>query len=119
MPKSIALALAVAALANNGLAAPLAGQGRAAAARDEDQAALRSEQDLQSSLQARMAARAALTGDSADAATTVLLGPPADWTAGDKAWREHMRRCVIRYQTYDPATDRYVARGGEQQRCKL
>lgn len=90
-----------------------------AASRSNDPAYLAYEHDLQASLEARMAARAALTGGHADVAATLPLAPPPHWVAGEQAWRAHMRRCVNRYRTYDPATDLYVTRSGVEQRCKL
>jgi len=91
----------------------------AIAPRESDPAYVAYERNLQASLEARMAARAALTGDRVDAVATLPLAPPPHWMAGDDAWRAHMRRCVKRYRTYDPATDLYVTQSGVEQRCKL
>ena len=115
MLKTITLALVVTTIGAGAVAAQ--DRGAATEARQDDRLQIEFEQELQSSLQARMAARAALTGDRTDASATSVLAPPADWTEGDQAWRDHMRRCVTRYQTYDPATDLYLASPGVQKRC--
>jgi len=118
MLKTIALTMAMAGIGAGAAMAQEQG-ATAIAPRESDPAYVAYERNLQASLEARMAARAALTGDRVDAAATLPLAPPPHWMAGDDAWRAHMRRCVKRYRTYDPATDLYVTQSGVEQRCKL
>jgi len=114
MLKTLFLTLTLAAIG-----ATAAAQSRTATPPTDEPAYVESERDLEASLEARMAARAALTGDRTDAAAILPLAPPPHWMAGEQAWRDHMRRCVRRYRTYDPATDLYLAQSGVEQRCKL
>lgn len=38
---------------------------------------------------------------------------------GGGSWRRHVRRCMARYRSYNPRTDRYVVRRGVTRRCRL
>jgi len=44
---------------------------------------------------------------------------PSHWRHGRVAWDRHVDRCMKRYRSYDPRTDRYVVRRGVTRHCTL
>lgn len=50
----------------------------------------------------------------------IIPAPPQHWgKRGKVSWERHVRACQQRYRTYNPRTDRYVARPGQTQLCRL
>lgn len=46
--------------------------------------------------------------------------PPRHWgNRGRSSWSQHVRACQARYRSYNPRTDRYIARPGQSRRCML